>query len=376
MAASTQTTPIWPRTRVSEVLSVDHPIVQGPFGGGLSSVELVRVVSEAGGLGSFGVHHLAPDEIRAIGAELHRATSRPFALNLWVSSHDEPEEAMTRDRYEAAVTRLRPLYEEVGVDPPARPERFAPSFEEQAAAVLEARPRVFSFVFGIPSEGLLGEFRAAGIRTVGTATTPDEAVALDEVGVDVIVASGAEAGGHRGAFLAEAEDSLVGTLSLVRTAVAEVGRPVVAAGGIVDGHGIAAALSLGAEGVQIGTAFLATEESGTTAEHRAELFSRRSRRTRLTRAFTGRLARGIPNRLLSALEDAGTIEPYPYQGYLLAPVLATARAQGRTDVVSLWSGQGAPNLVHRRAGDLYAALLAETEAVLTAVSTTQIGATP
>jgi nitronate monooxygenase len=375
MSSQRQATPTWAHTRVSEVLRLGHPIVQGPFGGGLSSVDLVRAVSDAGGLGSFGVHHLDPDGIRAIGAELHGATSHPFALNLWVSNHDEPEAAMTPDRYDAAVSRLRSLYDEVGVEPPPRPDRFSPSFEEQAEAVLAARPAVFSFVFGVPGEGLLREFHSAGIRTVGTATTPDEAVALDEAGVDVIVASGSDAGGHRGAFLAEAEDSLVGTLPLVRAAVAEVGKPVVAAGGIADGHGIAAALALGAEGVQIGTAFLATEESGTTPEHRAELFGELARRTRLTRAFSGRLARGLPNHLLAWIEEEETIEPYPYQGYLLAPVLAAARAQGRTDVVALWCGQGAPNLVHRRAADLYAALLAETETALTETSSTTIGAT-
>ena len=178
---------------------------------------------------------------------------------------------MTRERFDAAVRRLEPLYDEVGVAAPAYPERFSARFEDQAEAVLEARPAAFSFVFGVPDERVLAAFRDAGIVTLGTATTPDEAVALDEAGIDIIVASGAEAGGHRGAFLAPAEDSLVGTLPLVRIAVEEVQAPVIAAGGIADARGIVAALALGAEGVQIGTAFLATDESGATAEHKAEL---------------------------------------------------------------------------------------------------------
>ena len=220
--------------------------------------------------------------------------------------------------------------------------------------MLAARPRAFSFVFGVPDEALLRRVPRRGIRTIGTATTPDEAVALDAAGVDAIVASGAEAGGHRGAFLAAAEDSLVGTLSLVRTAAREVRAPVIAAGGIADAHGVVAALALGAEGVQVGSAFLATEESGTTPEHRAALLGGAARRTTLTRAYSGRLARGIPNRLVDELTDP---EPYPYQGHLLRPVLAKAREQGRTDVVALWAGQGASLLRDRHAAELYAALV-------------------
>ena len=352
----------WPGTRLAALLELEHPIIQGPFGGGLSSVALAAAVARAGGLGSFGVHHLEADGIAAVAAELHARAAGAFALNLWVSTHDVPEAAMTRERFATAVARLQPLYDELGVSAPPFPERFSPSFAEQAEAVLAARPPVFSFVFGVVDSALLEEFRAAGIRTIGTATTPDEAVALDAAGVDAIVASGAEAGGHRGAFLAAAEDSLVGTLSLVRTVVSEVRAPVIAAGGIADAHGVVAALALGAEGVQIGSAFLATEESGTTPEHRAALLDGTARRTTLTRAFSGRLARGVPNRL-AGLTDP---EPYPYQGYLLAPVFAAARAQGRTDVVALWAGQATSLLRDRRAADLYAALVDGTREILAA----------
>ena len=358
----------WHASRVSELLGLRHPIIQGPFGGGLSSVELVAAVSGAGGLGSFGVHHLDPAAIAAVAGKLREATSGPFALNLWVSNHDLPETEMTRSRFDYAVARLRPLYDEVGAEPPSYPERFSASFEEQAEAVLEARPAAFSFVFGVPDAGLLDALRERGIVTLGTATTPDEAVALDDAGVDVVVASGAEAGGHRGAFLRVAEDSLVGTLPLVAIAAAEVRAPVVAAGGIADARGIAAALALGADAVQIGSAFLATQESGTTAEHRAALLGP-ARQTRLTRAFSGRLARGLPNQLMEHLTAEGPIEPYPYQGYLLAPIMAAARAQGRTDVVALWAGQASPLIAHRHAGELYAALVRGTEDLLASPTT-------
>jgi nitronate monooxygenase len=356
----------WPDTRISRLLALDHPIVQGPFGGGLSSVALTAAVADAGGLGSFGVHHLDPDQIREVGRELREATRRSFALNLWVSTHDLPESEMTRERFRAAVRRLAPLYEDVGASAPPQPERFAARFEHQAAAILDVRPAAFSFVFGVPDERVLAAFAERGVVTLGTATTPDEAVALDEAGIDVIVASGAEAGGHRGAFLAPAEDSLFGTLPLVRIAVEEVRAPVIAAGGIADGAGVVAALALGAEGVQIGTAFLATGESGATAEHKSALLDGGARRTTLSRAFSGRLARGIPNELVSRLTADGAIEPYPYQSYLLAPVLAAARAQGRTDVVAMWSGQATPLLEHRSAARLYAALTHGADQLLTA----------
>jgi nitronate monooxygenase len=371
MATSPSPLSGWPDTRVSRLLALDQPIVQGPFGGGLSSVALTAAVADAGGLGSFGAHHLDPAQIREIGRELRSATRRAFALNLWVSNHDLPESEMTRERFDAAVRRLAPLYEQVGVAAPPQPERFAARFEDQAAAVLEVRPAAFSFVFGVPDERVLAGFRDGGVVTLGTATTPDEAVALDEAGIDVIVASGAEAGGHRGAFLASAEDSLFGTLPLVRVAVEEVRAPVIAAGGIADAGGIVAALALGAEGVQIGTAFLATDESGTTSEHKGALLDGGARRTTLTRALSGRLARGIPNELVSQLTADGGIEPYPYQSYLLAPVLAAARAQGRTDVVAMWSGQATPLLEHRSATTLYAALTDGTDQLLSANSETK-----
>ena len=356
----------WPHTRLPAALGVRHPIIQGPFGSGLSSLELAAAVSNAGGLGSFGVHHLEPAEIVTTIEDLRRRTAEPFAVNLWVSTHDMPETKMTRERWATAVDRLRPLYEELGAEPPTRPERFSPTFAEQVEAVLAARPPVFSWVYGIPEPGVLDALRERGIATIGTAITADEAVALDEAGVDAIVASGAEAGGHRAAFLDEPERSLVGTMALVPVVADDVAAPVVAAGGIADARGIVAALALGAEGVQIGTAFLATDQSGAPQAHRDALHGPEARRTCLTRAFTGRLARGIPNRMVDefGLGDA-RIAPFPYQAHLVRPLRDAALAQGRTDVLALWSGQAAPLLSERDAVSLLHTLLAETGELLT-----------
>ena len=180
----------WPRTRVAERLGTEYPIVQGPFGGGLSTVGLAAAVSDAGGLGSFGAHQVEPDEMAPLVEALRAATGSPFAVNLWVSTHDAPEEWMTAERFESAARRLRPVYEAAGVEAPSRPARFSATFEEQVEALVAAAPPIVSVVFGVPDDAVLGECRERGIATIGTATTPDEAVALDDAGVDVVVASG------------------------------------------------------------------------------------------------------------------------------------------------------------------------------------------
>ncbi len=355
----------WPRSRLTEQLALDLPIVLGPFGGGLSSVELVTLVSEAGGLGSFGAMHLGPDEITALIGDLRARTRRAFAVNLWVSTHDVPEAEMTRARFDAAVQRLRPVYDALGVQPPPFPERFAATFDEQVQAVLAAAPPALSFVYGVPAPDVLAACRERGIATIGTAITVDEAVALDEAGVDAIVASGFEAGGHRIAFLRPAEDSLIGTLALIPAVADAVRAPVIAAGGIADARGIVAALALGADAVQIGTAFLATAESAASPAHKALLLEGGGGHTRLTRAFTGRLARGVVNRAMEELDAApDAIEPFPYQGYLLRPIAMAAFQQGRADNSALWAGQAAGLVRHAGARELIDSLVAGVEALL------------
>jgi nitronate monooxygenase len=356
----------WPSSRITPLLGLDVPIVLGPFGGGLSNVELAALVSEAGGLGSFGAQHLSPDQIGEVIAALRSATGRSFAVNLWVSTHDIPEskagslgggsspEAFTRERFDAAVARLLPLYEAAGVSPPPFPERFGWTFEEQLQAILAAAPPALSFVYGIPSADALAACRERGIATIGTAITVEEAVALDEAGVDAIVASGFEAGGHRIAFLASPEESLVGTMALIPATVDSVEAPVIAAGGIADARGVEAAQALGAEAVQIGTAFLATDESAAAPAHKELILDGRGGHTRLTRAFTGRLARGVVNQAMDELGE--DVLPFPYQAYLVRPFTVAARRQDRTDISALWAGQAANLVRHRRAAELLSAL--------------------
>jgi nitronate monooxygenase len=224
---------------------------------------------------------------------------------------------------------------------------------------------VFSFIYGIPPKEILDECRAKGILTIGTATTPDEAVALQEANVDVIAASGFEAGGHRGSFLRAAEDSLTGTFSLVPQVVDLVKAPVVAAGGIADARGIVAAFALGAEGVQIGTAFLACEESGASESHRQAILGGRARHTALTRGFTGRLARGIKNRLLETMNAPGVeILPYPLQRFLMRSVSAPAEKSDRQELIPMWAGQSASLSTHVKATELLDSLVSGVSAMI------------
>lgn len=339
------------RTRVTEKLGISFPIAQGPFGGGLSSVPLVAAVSNAGGLGAFGAHYMSAKQIESLVADIRAHTDRPFNINLWVKDQDDDGLSLSRSAFERTYETLKPYFEELGIQKPDYPETFGQKFEDQVEGLLRAAPPVFSFVYGIPDAAILRECKRRRITTIGTAITPDEAVALDEAGIDMIVATGFEAGGHRVAFLREAEDSLIGTLSLIPQVVDRVNAPVIAAGGIADRRGVKAAFALGAEGVQIGTAFLACDESNAPAVHKDRLFSTDARYTALTRAFSGRLARGIENRMLREMRDQ-PYAPYPAQGWFTGQLKKAAIEQGRTDLMSLWCGQSAGLLKHRSAADL------------------------
>ncbi len=333
--------PRWNQNRLTAKLGIDYPVIQGPLGG-LSSQKLTAAVSNFGGLGSFAAHSLTPGATKDVIAEIRSLTSKPFAMNLWVSMEDEG--ARTSD--ENAFNRsLAPLASHIAALGAPRPEYKSLSwirFEDQARVLLDAEVPVFSFIYGIPPQEILDECRAKHIVTIGTATTPEEGAALQEAGVDAIVASGFEAGGHRGSFLRAAEDSLTGTFSLVPLIADTVNVPVIAAGGIADARGVVAALALGAEAVQMGTVFLACGESGASLLHRQALRGKKAGHTALTKGFTGRLARAIHNRLLEELNQVGTtILPYPLQRRLVRNLAIPAEAAGRSDLLPLWAGQSA-----------------------------------
>ena len=359
----------WNQSRFTDRLGIEYPIVQGPLGG-LSSQRLTAAVSNFGGLGSFGALSKTPPEIRDVIAEIRSLTSRPFAVNLWVSMEDDGARSSDETAFNRSLVPLMGDLAELGVSRPAYRPYSPLRFEDQARVLLESNVPVFSFVFGIPPREILEECRARGIFTVGTATTPEEAVALEQAGVDAIVASGFEGGGHRGSFLRSAEDSLTGTISLVPRIVDLVDVPVIAAGGIADGRGIVAALALGADAVQMGTVFLACKESGASALHRDALLGEQAGHTSLTRGFTGRLARGIHNRLLEQLNQSGAeVLPYPLQRALVRNVATAAEAAGRSDLVPLWAGQSAPLLRFTDVRELLSSLIEQVTEVVSSYRT-------
>jgi nitronate monooxygenase len=342
------------RRELQQLFGIDEPIVLGPFGG-LSSVELTARVSELGGLGSYGLYGYSPERIHTTITELRAAAAKPFAVNLWLPTGDEV--APGDVDLGAALRTAEPLFIAAGVEPPTAPAAFLPGIRDQLDAVLEAAPPALSVVFGVPQPWLMEAARARGIRIIGTATSVAEARALDEAGVDAVVATGAEAAGHRVSFLRRAEDSLVGTFALVPQVVDAVGVPVIAAGGIADRRGVAAAFALGASGVQVGTAFLRTRESAATEAHRAAIAGAGDTDTVLTRAMSGRLARGIPNIAMHTLEN-GAIAPFPAQNWLTGVFRAAAARSGDGELLSLWAGQASGLATRETASEFFSELRA------------------
>ncbi|PZX93312.1 nitronate monooxygenase [Flavobacterium aquariorum] len=354
---------MWYNTKASALLGIKYPILQGPFGGNLSSVELTAAVSNAGGLGGYGAYTMSPQEIYEADRQIKAATNKPYNLNLWVSDSDMHSDGITDEQFNKAKEAFKPYFDEVGIPLPEKPASFQSRFENQLKVILDVRPKVFSFMFGVPSADVLEQCKKNGIVTVGAATTLDEAIFLENSGVDMIIASGFEAGGHRPSFLVSAESSLTGTFVLLQLIREKVKIPVIAAGGIANGKGVAAALALGASAAQIGTAFLACDESNALPIHKQMLFSDAAKYTTLSRAYTGRLGRGIISRIAKEMigKEANVL-PFPLQTTFISPLRKAALDQQKWDMILFWGGQIAPILKHTKANELMRSLIEETSA--------------
>lgn len=347
-------------------LGIVHPIIQAPMAGGTTTPDLVAAVSNAGALGSLGAAYSTPAQIRAAIAAVRKRTDRPFSVNLFAGGYEQPA-ASTFD-VSPMLDILRRHHEALGLPPPELPSPPpADPFEAQLEAVLEARVPVFSFTFGIPNASSLERLKNQGVVVLGTATTVEEARRLATAGVDGVVAQGSEAGAHRGTFASAFETAMIGTMALVPQIVDAIpGIPVIASGGIMDGRGIIAAHALGAAGVQMGTAFLACEEAGTPEAYKAVLMKRAEDATTITRAFSGRPARGVVNAFLQEVDRAGAsaIPPFPLQNALTRPMRIAAGRSGDIDRLSLWAGQGLRLVRRLHASDLVRQLAGECEATL------------
>lgn len=335
--------------RLTRLLGIELPVILGPFGG-LSSVELTAIVSNGGGLGSYGLYGYSPDRIRDTVRQLRAASDRPFALNLWLATGAERDPSPTEFAHARAA--VAEFFAEFELPLPEPPTEYLPDVDEQIEAVLALRPAAISFVFGVPSANVIARAHEHGAIVIGAATTVDEAIALERGGVDVIVATGAEAAGHRVSFLEPAEKSLVSTFALVPQVVDAVSVPVIAAGGIADRRGVAAAFALGADGVQVGTAFLYTRQSAANDAHRRAIAATAAHGSVLTRAMSGRLARGAENRATRAIEAADAIAPFPAQNWMTGQFRAEAGRRGNGELQSLWLGQASRLAHHEDAVDV------------------------
>lgn len=327
------------QTALSDRLGLGVPLIQAPMAGGPSSPELVAACSAAGALGSFGFAYTQPEEMKKQAASVRAKTDRPFAINLFGAPlpADIPDDAQR-----AALSAVAGYYAELGLPAP-EPVRapYGPDFDAQLAAVAEIRPRVFTVHLSALSPERLKTLQARGIAVGGSATCVTEAMRLETLGFDFVIAQGGEAGGHRGSYLRDPYESLTGTFALTRLIVRAVRLPVIAAGGIMDGAGIAAVLALGAQAAQLGTAFIPCPESGAPQTHKDALLAAREDITSITEKFSGKPARGITNRFMREMQERNVLQlAFPAQNSVTGKLRAASAKAGNPDYLAMWAGQG------------------------------------
>ncbi|GAB3063095.1 NAD(P)H-dependent flavin oxidoreductase [Salinicoccus sesuvii] len=346
---------------LKNLLGIEHAIIQSPMAGGITTVRLVSAVAKSGGLGMIGAGGLAPEELRKIVRKLKKKNISAFGVNLFVPWKFKTTEEEISDAYKA----LKPLYDKFDlkqqVVEPVTYEMVEKAFNERIEIVIEEQVPVCSFIFGLPSHQQIERLKEAGVILIGTATTVKEAETVERAGFDAVVLQGVEAGGHRGSFLAAVDDSLIGLMSLIPEAADHLSIPIIASGSIMDGRGIAAARILGAAGVQLGTAFISTDESGAHTIHKNALSADRDTPSVLTSVFTGRAARAIKNTFITDMSrQTQKLVDYPVQRSLTQPIQDASKADGNIDYGMLLAGQGKARARYISASELIEQLVAET----------------
>jgi nitronate monooxygenase len=360
-----ESTPMWPRRDLLDLLGIEHPIIQAPMANACTP-ELVAAVSNAGGLGSYGAAATPPAKLRETVRRIRELTDRPFLVNLFAPAVERHQSSPGRTAALAQV--LAPWHAELDAGPVPEPVVTVGPFAEQLAVLLEERIPLFSFHFGPPPTEAIERMHAIGARVLASATTVREAQILAEAGVDAIIAQGAEAGGHRATFALPWQQGMIGNLALIPQIADAVTVPVIAAGGIMDGRGIAAALALGASGVQLGSAFLACPENNIPTPYRQALLAARDEQTLVTDLYSGRPARAIRNRYIEEMEQhRDALLPFPLQASMLRGLRAACARSGRDDFISMWAGQAAGLARARPAGELVAQLVRDYAAVTAAL---------
>jgi len=350
---------MWKKTRLTIELGLKLPIIQAPMAGGITTPELVAAVSNAGGLGSLGAGYMNPTEISQAIRKIRKLTNKPFSVNLFI---DQEHHATSEQFQKAADDIKQSCVELIDIEIESSLKSYTQNFKDQMNVILEEKIPAFSFTFGALNPAWISQLKNNDTILIGTATTLTEARVLEESGVDMIVAQGSEAGGHRGTFLGTAENALIGLVSLVPQLADQIKIPIIAAGGIMDGRGIVASLSLGATGVQMGTAFLTCVESNAHPKYKQTLMSQKQDTTVLTCAFSGRLARGIQNKFITRMDvKKKNILDYPIQNALTSTMRRKAKELGYVDFMSLWAGQSAQLCRNTSASELMNLLVTEAE---------------
>lgn len=314
---------------ITDSLAIKHPIIQAPMAG-VTTPEFVAAASEAGILGSIGAGYLSEEATREFIREVKKLTDKPFAVNLFVPENVEMDQELMRQAY----LGLQPIGKKLGM-PFWRAPLSESSFDAQIDVLVEEGVKICSFTFGLPDEAVIQKLKKHNIYLIGTATTVEEAVMAENIGMDAVVAQGKEAGGHRGSFLSE---KLVHLDELLSSIIEAIGIPVIAAGGIANKEHLQQQIARGAAAVQIGTALLATEESGAHPLYKEAVLASTENCTVLTKAFSGKPARGIRNQFIDLMQGI-PIAPYPYQNDLTKKIRSEAAAKGRPEFMSLWAGE-------------------------------------
>lgn len=352
---------MWNNNAITEKLQIEYPIIQAGMAGGTTTPALVAAVSNVGGLGTLGAGYMSAEQMRKAIKEIKVLTNQPFAVNLFI-----PETpTVLHDEIELANDLLRPYREALELKEPEVQTPSVELFDQQLEVIMEEQVPVCSFTFGVPSKGMVQELKGKGIVVIGTGTTVKEALINEEHDVDMVVMQGSEAGGHRGTFTDSFDHGMIGTMSLIPQTVDAVTIPVIAAGGIMDGRGVLAALTLGAEAVQMGTAFVTTLESGAQKQHIDSILNSTEDQTVVTSVFSGKPARGIQNDFITSMTPyASSLPSYPILNSLTTAIRKESANTGRPEWMHLWSGQS-PRLSRKEhAKDLITSLVKQIEGIV------------
>ncbi|WP_100011543.1 NAD(P)H-dependent flavin oxidoreductase [Lentibacillus sediminis] len=356
---------MWHENKFTQEIGIKYPIIQAGMAGGVTTPELVGTVSNAGGLGTLGAGYMSPDDIDQSIQKIKQLTPNPFGVNVFIPEFPEVSDG----QIEKSNQLMSPFREELNLKTKQTPKQSKSLFDKQMDVILKHKVPVCSFTFGVPSKETVQKLKRENIIVIGTATTVNEAIINEENGMDMVVVQGSEAGGHRGTFFSPFENAMIGTMALVPQVADHVDIPVIAAGGIMDSRGVLASIVLGAQAVQMGTAFVTSSESGAKEQHKDAIMNTTEEQPVITSAFSGKPARGIQNQFILKMKDyEDNLPGYPVQNSLTKDIRKEAAKQNRPEWMSLWSGQN-PRLSQKEsANDIMVNIVADVTSQISAIS--------